>query len=261
MSLLSRGILRIGIWRRRAHGKRDGFGWAVGGSAALHLLIALLIIFALPGLMAPPPAEEVVLPLNLVQLGGATIPSAPEKTVGQRAEAPPEAPQAEPPKPDRPVEIRPQKKPPSLDDVNTLVRLVEKLHQPAPAVPDAPPQSRTGPSTLTAANNNAELGRPGTFSVKDFLRAQIERYWEFDVRKLGAADVVVSIHMVIERDGRVTSADIVADPRYTSDPTYRELADSARRAVLIASPLQLPPGPRDAFRDMTLSFSPRDTGR
>ena len=98
--------------------------------------------------------------------------------------------------------------------------------------------------------------------MKDFLRAQIERHWEFDVHALGTANLVVSLHVVLRPDGSVSRADIVDDPRYSANPLYRPAADSVRRAALVASPLQLPPGlNQNGVRDVILSFNPRDTVR
>jgi hypothetical protein len=116
-------------------------------------------------------------------------------------------------------------------------------------------------SELTASNDNAALGQQGTQGVKDFLRAQIERHWEFDMRDLGAADLVISIHLELNADGSVGKADIVDDPRYSSNPHYRSVAISARNAVLLSSPLHLPPGTYDAFKDITLNFNPREALR
>ena len=81
------------------------------------------------------------------------------------------------------------------------------------------------------------------------------------MRDLGAADLVISIHLELNADGSVGRADIVDDPRYSSDPHYRSVAISARNAALLSSPLHLPPGTYDAFKDITLNFNPRDALR
>ena len=97
--------------------------------------------------------------------------------------------------------------------------------------------------------------------MKDFIREQIERHWEFDVRDLGAADLVISIHLELNTDGSVRTADIIDNPRYSADLHYRSVAISARNAALASSPLHLPPGTFSIVKDITLNLNPRDTLR
>ena len=93
--------------------------------------------------------------------------------------------------------------------------------------------------------------------MKDFIRAQIERHWYLDKSALRAGSSPVAIHMLLNRDGRVDKAEIVDDPRFAADPAFYALALSARNAVLLSSPLTLPPGRYDAVKDMILDFDPR----
>ncbi len=119
-------------------------------------------------------------------------------------------------------------------------------------------QADPGSSTVGASSANAALGRQATYSVKDFIRAQIEGHWYMDKNALQASDFVVSIHIMLNRDGSVAAAEIVADPSYATNALHRELAFSARDAVLLSSPLQFPLGTYDLVKDMTLKFNPRD---
>ncbi len=97
--------------------------------------------------------------------------------------------------------------------------------------------------------------------MKDLIRSQIERRWNFDVTTPGMADLSVSIHLVVAPDGAISTADIMSDPKYATDPAYHALAISARDAVLVSSPLHLPPGALTDTDDMVLTFSPRDVLR
>ena len=56
------------------------------------------------------------------------------------------------------------------------------------------------------------------------------------------------------------AAEIVDNSR-AGDPAYRALAMSARNAVLLSSPLALPPGRYEEVRDVVLDFDPRKVGR
>ena len=59
---------------------------------------------------------------------------------------------------------------------------------------------------------------------------------------MGGRKFVILLHVVLKRDGTVTEAEIVDRQRYTGDATFRDIALSARNAVLLSSPLTLPAG-------------------
>jgi hypothetical protein len=94
-------------------------------------------------------------------------------------------------------------------------------------------------------------------TVKDFLRFQIARRWRPEPVAARAGDYTVSIRVALNRDGSVSGSDIIEDPRHAGDPAYRALADSARKAVLLASPLTLPDGNYDEVRDFVVDLDPR----
>ena len=103
-------------------------------------------------------------------------------------------------------------------------------------------------------------GSEGPFSVKDYIRAQIERRWNFDLANLGSKEFSVPIHVEITKAGVVLKAEIVDNAR-ANDPMYGEVALSARNAVLLSSPISLPAGHYDNVMDMVLYLNPRDTLR
>lgn len=107
------------------------------------------------------------------------------------------------------------------------------------------------------AKGKTILGQRGAQGVNDFIRAQIERCWEFDTRSLGQTALLLSLHIILADDGSVTKVEVVDDPRYKGNPLYRQLASSLRNAARIASPLQLPTGDYAAYRELTLQFNPR----
>jgi hypothetical protein len=149
----------------------------------------------------------------------------------------------------------------SADRLKNLLASLETTHRRVAVAPLAKPEfgavSRTGPSS----NGAAADGRAGEAGLEDAIREQVERRWEFDVASLGAADLVVAIRIGLDLDGKVSRADIVDDPRYRGDSRYAALAGSVRNAVLLSSPLQLPPELVAAFRDVTVRFSPKDVLR
>lgn len=160
------------------------------------------------------------------------------------------------PKPGAPAAVKPRPAPSPADDLAAKLQSLARLHQPAPPVaPNPRTQEGNGVSNVTASPATAAASARATYSVQDFLRAQVERHWYWDRNRLGTGDWAVSIHVLLNRDGSVAKAEIVDDPRHGGDPTYHDLALSARNAVLLSSPLNLPPG--IDIRDVTLTLDPR----
>jgi hypothetical protein len=95
---------------------------------------------------------------------------------------------------------------------------------------------------------------PLTKSEEADIRHQIERNWN-----LGAlagspklADRVIQVRIELQPDGTVTNVRVLNDE--AGNPDFRQAADSARRAIVISSPLRLPPG--KTYKSMRLNFHP-----
>jgi hypothetical protein len=59
----------------------------------------------------------------------------------------------------------------------------------------------------------------------------------------------------------VTKAEIVESARAAKDKIYRDVAISARNAVLLSSPIELPAGRYESVMELTLLLNPKDTLR
>ncbi len=293
--LISRRCARVKIrWRRLRHKGGQRMGAAMACSLVLHVLVALLVIFGLPEL--PPPYQDLPPPIEYVDIGPVTVPSAGSAEAGPLRQEAPAAPQPQPPTahpapPAAPAAAAPQiaKALPPHPQPPPMPKPAPKPVKPAPARATKPEKRPTPPDDFTAMlrslskQNQSGLGRRqrrglerpqagagegdsawarrGMLGIKDFIRAQIEHHWELDVAALGSARLVVTLHLNLTADGQVTSAEIVENPRYAGLPGYRAAAESARRAALVASPLQLPPGDAEAFSDLTIDFNPREAVR
>jgi outer membrane biosynthesis protein TonB len=178
-------------------------------------------------------------------------------------QAKPEPPRAKAqPKSEHPAALVPPPQAPPVNDLAARLQSLARQQQLQARLPPNPRQQEgAGASNVTASSDNAAPGRQAIYDVKDFIRVQILRHWRPDVATLGAGEFVIAIHLTLNRDGSVGSAEIVDDPRYGGSAAYRSLALSARNAALLASPLTLPQGRYDAVRDMTLNFSARDALR
>jgi len=109
-------------------------------------------------------------------------------------------------------------------------------------------------SNVTAASTGAAHGFDAAYALKDFIRAQVERRWNVDRSGIKSEYWAVSIHIQIDPSGRVTQAQIIDDPHYSANPGYDDFARSARNAVLLSSPLRIPPGLYDLAKDIVVDF-------
>jgi len=275
------------------------------GSAALHLLVILLLVFGLPWRTPPPPAVQII-PVDLVWLGRETAPPAatkaalPQAKAQETATATPEtpvpAPKSPPPQPAprpakgpstsspttampmaeiAPVPIPPKKPTPSEapraklkrqtqpdDALSARLRQLARLRQPdSPMRPNPAPQTGTGLSNQDATTATAAPARDATYRVKDFIRAQVQRHWYMDAAAIKRADWVVAIRIHVEPSGRVSDAEILGDSRFPLKSDYRDFALSARNAVLLSSPLVIPPGMYALAKNIVVDFEAKQVLR
>jgi hypothetical protein len=147
---------------------------------------------------------------------------------------------------------------PDTDALKTKLEALARLRQPD-AVTPSEENGAAGPDRV-AKNDDITSGLEGPFSVKDYIRAQVERRWNPDLAALRNHEVSVPIHVEITSAGVVLKAEIV-DTARAADPDYREIAVSARNAVLLSSPIALPAGHYQDVMDMVLYLNPKDALR
>jgi outer membrane biosynthesis protein TonB len=185
----------------------------------------------------------------------------PDKTQEQpppqeaKVETPP-LPQLRPPQPDESKQ-KPAKKPTQqAADFNTLLKNLTA--QQTAETGQAPPQP---PQENQSAAPQSAIGPQMTSSELDALRSQISNHWNVDPGRKDAAGIVVVIRVTAGPDGAVIGMPQIEDTaRLATDPVYRSIAESARRAILLSSPLKLPPGKYDVWRGdggLVLRFSPQ----
>lgn len=120
----------------------------------------------------------------------------------------------------------------------------------APASEMVSPQSNGGASLEARAPSDAPL----TASEEGDIRRQVESNW--NMADWGGspevAGMVVELRISLLPDGTITDVKLLNDR--PGDTTFRQVADSAIRAVKISSPLNLPPGRE--YSAMILRFRP-----
>lgn len=95
-------------------------------------------------------------------------------------------------------------------------------------------------------------------SDKDMVRHQVESHMLIDPSMAALEEFVVEIAVVMNPDGSVQSARIDSSGD-NGHPNWNVFAQQCLRAVLISSPLRMPPDkPYQAWKTLTLVFHGRE---
>ena len=151
--------------------------------------------------------------------------------------------------------LKPKPPPTKQDDIAFLKKLVKDLD--AQQELQIKPQAEDPDNRETSNNYAGVASDKPTISELDVIRRHIEDHWRIDPGKEGVDELAVEIKINLSLDGTVQEAQIVDSSRYFLDTTFRTFANSARNAVMAASPLPINPNKAGAFREMILKFSPQ----
>jgi len=239
------------VARQKTHDRNVGIGFA--GSAALHGLAALLLLFLLGHRTKAPQQTFRIVPIDMVQLGeDTTSPATPQKAPVPQEKAAPK-PKYNP----APQGVAPDKTKPLPDELESKLRTLSKLRAPPNETPLE--EDETGASNVSADSGGAR--GHAMYSLRDYIRAQVERKWSLNLERLADRDIAIPIRIEITNRGVVTKAEIVEAARAARDRIYRDVAISARNAVLLSSPISLPDGQYKPVMEITLLLNPKDTLR
>jgi outer membrane biosynthesis protein TonB len=230
-------------------GHSTQYGYAL--SFMLHAAVIAMAWTGAPFLKRVLP-EESALIIDLVQIADISA-AAPRPTPEADIEPVPETvgpTQADAARPSESMPLPPTKD----DDIAFLNSLVKDLEKEAAAAPKTPMQ---GAEDQPLSNNfaNTSLSVP-TMSESDAIIRHIEGHWRIDPGKEGVDTLTVEVKINLSADGTVQQAQIMDMSRYVIDNAFRTFANSARNAVLTASPLPINPENAAAFRELTITFSP-----
>ncbi|MDR1335040.1 MAG: TonB C-terminal domain-containing protein [Holosporaceae bacterium] len=102
------------------------------------------------------------------------------------------------------------------------------------------------------------FGMAGGLSENEYnmISAQIKPHWVVPSGIRGADSLIIEIRIKLGDNGEVIPSElmVVNEERYATDPVFRAAADGARRAILEASPLSLPPNKTELFREFIFAF-------
>ena len=223
---------------------------------------------------APPPPPEP----KLAEPEPEPAPKPEPKPVPKVAEVKPEKvplPQAKPkpkPKPPekpkvvekpKPTPKAPPKKPERKKDTfdaSRLAALLDKKLEKEKARPKEKAESRksAAPKPQASSTQPANLERPMSLSEIDALRRQIERCWSVPAGARDAEDLVVKVRFSLNPDGSLRGSPVIVDGGIFRNEFHRVAAESALRAVLKCQPFKLPVEKYSRWRDMELTFNPKE---
>jgi hypothetical protein len=221
-------------------------------SSLLHGLALLLVLVVVRTAIPPAHDQLKTVLVDIIHLGAETsAPPAPKKSPVPQSQAfARRAPTAHSP----PVGVKPAKTP-TKDDFQNRLDSLSKLR-----APETSTHALAGPGYTDAPENTTNDSTAGDaiYSLRDYVRAQVMRRWNLDLDLVGSHRVIVALHVSMKSNGVIALAEIVDKQRYATDAIYRQIAMSARNAVILSSPISLPPGNYPAITDMTLRLDPRD---
>jgi outer membrane biosynthesis protein TonB len=233
------------------YARENGVGFAV--SALLHGLLLALILFLLSHRSEVVATASKVFSVDVVTLSDET--RSPQSAIRVTSPKEASAPRGQSASVAPPVS-HDASKPVVEDAFDAKLKALAQLRQPdsRPSVLNA-----TGSDDQTFASDAP--GGGATYSLKDFVRAQVLRHWNLDYSILGERRFSVPIRVEMTAKGVITNAEIVEKARYAGDAIYHEIALSAKNAVTLSSPIPLPPGNYKPVMDFVLDLDPRDTNR
>ena len=147
-----------------------------------------------------------------------------------------------------------EKKPQPAFDPTKIAALVDKRDPSRKE--QAAPQTASYSTAGTTAGTAPQLSISQQQMIVGMIRDQISPCWNPPVGASGAEALSVLVHFALNEDGSLAS-----NPRAvnaSSGPAFRAAVDSASRAVVRCSPLHLPPQYYQTWKEVTISFDPRE---
>jgi outer membrane biosynthesis protein TonB len=256
-------------------------------SILLHCALIILIAVGIP-LFVPQKTQFTPMAISVDILPVSEISNVPNRQAPLRREEPKPAPTPEkaPPPPPKPVvrETKPEPAPPPKPTPAPEKKPEPKKPEPKPKeepkkqedafdqlLKDLAQQPPTSDATETPKQPTQDATRsksdrfdpslPLSLSETDAIRSQFAQHWRLPAGVRNDYQLRVEVRVLVAPDGTIQQAGIVQHQasRYASDPVFRAAADSALRAVKLASPLKgLSPDKYNSWKDMVVNFDPRE---
>lgn len=154
-------------------------------------------------------------------------------------------------------------------DLKSLLASVDAIKKNARPSSQTAAPTETGQEVQEGIDGGTEgsLMQPLTISEKDLIVTKLRGCWNVDAGATGIEDMVIEVRAYVNRDGRIRDVKIL---NMNNNPSFRSVAESARRAVYICdalgdeSPFKMladkRPESYDHWKEIFVRFSPLDGG-
>jgi hypothetical protein len=166
-------------------------------------------------------------------------------------------------KPKKPAKVarlapKPKRKPSPPDEFRKLLKDLTKRKKPAPKVAKKTPKIvKPQPTPIQSAYARRQVEN----ELSKNVRQQIVPCWNILGGAKDAQKMKIGVRIRLNRDGSLLGNPRVIDTkRFRSDQSFRVAAERAVRALLNprCSPLQLPYGQYEIWKDITFNFDPSE---
>ena len=137
-------------------------------------------------------------------------------------------------------------------DIDKIASLVDKIDPKTPAANASEGAKPQATRTLKGAGAQSAM----TANEIDAFKSQLRKCWNVPVGAPDPAALVFRLRIFLNQDGSVAAAPELVDQAGLADPYFRAAVDSAKRAVHMCSPFQLPAEKYAAWNDITVTFDP-----
>lgn len=162
-----------------------------------------------------------------------------------------------------PLKEQPKKK--KSDGLKSLLASVDEIKKKAPA--STQPQTPSGQEVQEGIEGGTQgsLMQPLTISEKDLIVNKLRECWNVNAGVQDAEKMIVEVKVLVGQDGQVREVNIL---NMNTNPVFRSVAESARRAVWICnnkgdeSPFRIlakkRPDTYHTWKEIFVRFSPLD---
>jgi len=163
------------------------------------------------------------------------------------------------------VKPTPKKQAPELaNPLKSLLASVEKIEKDI-----EPKELEATVAEDEKVNNMGVKGGTGgsyfndlTISETDMIAGRLRGCWNIDPGARGIENMIIEIRAYLNKDGSVSEVEILDKSRYKSDPHFKSVAESARRAVHICAPYTIfaekYSEKYDVWKTILMRFNPLD---
>ena len=175
------------------------------------------------------------------------------------------------PKPEpKPKPVEPPPTPPAKPKIKDTKPIKDKkpdksfdsiLKNIAKLKPTSEAQDKAEKSTDTqSSQQTGKVGPELTMSEMDALRQQIKGCWAINPGAKDIENFLVTVKIIVNPDRTVREAKLVPNAAFANNGFYQAFAESTVRAVLNprCSPLKLPEGKYEQWKELEMNFTPLD---